>query len=75
MQVQQLSVSIGAGQQLEDTALVQQDELALALLLQGEGQKGGSIRLFSLSSATFHPLAEPNNGQQEVCSLPASLRL
>lgn len=75
MQVQQFSVSVGAGHQLIDTALVQQDELALALLLQGEGRKGGSIRLFSLSSATFHQLAEPNNGQQEVRSLPAFLGL
>ena len=69
LQAQQSTIRIEPGHQLLDTALVQQDDLVLALLLQDEGQQGGSIRLFPLSATPEHELPQPHDRQQEVLRL------
>ena len=69
MQVRQSTIRIEPGYQLLDTALAEQDDLVLALLLQNSRRKGGSIRLFPLSAAAEHQLTPPNNRQQQVETL------
>ncbi len=66
LQVEQSQVKIETGCSLVDTALVQEEEVVLALLLQNEAQQGGSIRLLPLSSADFHRLPQPDSRQQQV---------